>query len=286
MSSGTVVATTTGNVTAVQKRPEENYTTITIFPTAGAVAYTTTTFTVEASVDGTNYEQVAVVDLKTGLLVAGGTSIAPTNGTTRSFAFPNAQNYTRVRVNVGAIASGSASFTVISAAIEGTPLFTSVAGAAGSFTNVVASGTLAVTGASTLSGGATISGVRAAQTTAVATTGATTVLLADSGGIFNIDQDAAFDIDLPSPTSGAGCVYTFVVGDAGANDVTITVAGAAATFIGTIQIDGATTTATGSTLTFVSGSASVGDTIVVKSISTTLYHVQAIAIAAGGITAA
>lgn len=131
-----------------------------------------------------------------------------------------------------------------------------------------------------------IRGLRTTQTTAVAITGATTLTLADSGGIWTVSQGAAYDIDLPSPTSGPGCTYFFSLTAAGANNVTITVAGAAATFVGSITIDGATIVATGSTLTFATGASSLGDSIEVRSIATNLYHVRAIASAAGGITIA
>jgi hypothetical protein len=135
--------------------------------------------------------------------------------------------------------------------------------------------------------GKPLQGLQTASSTAAAITAATTLTLADSGGVFNIDQDAAFDIDLPSPTTGAGCRYTFVITDAGANNVTITVAGDAATFVGTIVNDVTSVVpATGSTLTFASGTAAVGDNIEIVSISTGLYLVRAVSSAAGGITVA
>lgn len=129
-------------------------------------------------------------------------------------------------------------------------------------------------------------GLRTRQSTAVAITGATTLKLSDSGGIFTVSQGAAYDIDLPSPTSGPGCTYVFSLTAPGANNVTLTVAGSAATFVGTIQIDGTTIAATGSTLTYATGASALGDTIIVRSIATNLYHVQAVASAAGGITIA
>lgn len=136
-------------------------------------------------------------------------------------------------------------------------------------------------------GTVTIQGARmAAGTTASAITGATTLTLADAGGVFEIDQDAAFDIALPDPTTGAGCRYTFVISDAGANNVTISTNGSS-TFIGTIVNDVTSVIpATGSTLTFATGTAAVGDTIEAISISTSLYLIRAVTSAAGGITVA
>lgn len=135
-------------------------------------------------------------------------------------------------------------------------------------------------------GVAGITNLKVKQSTAVAITGATTLVLADSGGIFTVSQAAAYDIDLPSPTTGAGATYFFSLTAPGANAVTLTVAGSAATFVGSIQIDGATVVATGSTLTFASGAASLGDSISVRSIATNLYHVVCMGAAAGAITIA
>ncbi len=135
-------------------------------------------------------------------------------------------------------------------------------------------------------GVAGIQNLKVKQSTAVAITGATSIALADSGGHFSVSQASAYDIDLPSPTTGAGATYFFYLTGAAANNVTLTVAGSAATFVGTITIDGATIVATGSTLTFASGASALGDSIMVRSIATNLYHVVAIASAAGGITIA
>lgn len=126
---------------------------------------------------------------------------------------------------------------------------------------------------------------RTAGTTAVAITGATALALNDSGGIFTVSQAAAYDIDLPSPTTGPGLLYVFSLTAAGANNVTITVLGGAATFVGTIVNDVTSVLpATGSTLTFATGAAALGDTIIIRSIATNLYHVQAVTSTAGGIT--
>lgn len=130
---------------------------------------------------------------------------------------------------------------------------------------------------------------RVAGTTAVTITGAgqKTLSLNDSGGIFAVTQNAAYDIDLPSPTTGPGLEFIFYLTGPAANSVTITVAGSAATFVGTIVNDVTSVVpATGSTLTFASGSAALGDTIIIRSISTGLYHVQAVSSTAGGITIA
>lgn len=186
---------------------------------------------------------------------------------------------------------GAASVTGgIGGATSGTGGAVSVAGGAGTAGN--ANG-----GAVTIKGGephgtgaqgtVTIEGARmAAGTTAVAITGATTLTLADSGGIFTVSQGAAYDIDLPSPTTGAGLRFLFQLIGAAANAVTVTVAGGAATFEGTIQTDAACIVATGSTLTFASGTAALGDWIEAISTSTTKYFIRAMSSANTGITVA
>jgi hypothetical protein len=138
-----------------------------------------------------------------------------------------------------------------------------------------------------VSGAASVQGLRTSSSTAAAITGATALTLADSGGVFSVSQAAAYDIDLPSPTTGPGCRYVFYLTGAAANNVTITVAGGAATFVGTIVNDvTSVVAATGATLTFASGVAALGDTIEIISISTSLYLVRAVSSANGGITVA
>ena len=126
----------------------------------------------------------------------------------------------------------------------------------------------------------------AAGTTAVAITSATTLTLADSGGIFTVAQSSAYDIDLPSPTTGAGLRFLFQLVSPGANAVTVTVAGGAATFEGSIQTDAACIVATGSTLTFASGVALLGDWIEAISTGTGKYFIRATSSANVGITIA
>jgi hypothetical protein len=127
-------------------------------------------------------------------------------------------------------------------------------------------------------------GLRTRSSTAVAITGATTLTLADSGGIFTVGQGSAYDVDLPSPTSGPGCSYFFSLTAPAANNVTVTVAGAAATFVGSVITEGKIVVATGSTLTFASGVAVLGDSIEIRSIATNLYHVRAVSSIVDGIT--
>lgn len=136
-------------------------------------------------------------------------------------------------------------------------------------------------------GAASIRGQRNSTTSATIINAATVLTLADAGGIFTVNQGTAYDIDLPSPTSGAGCRYMFQLVSPGANAVTITVLGGAATFEGVIVNDVTSVIpATGNTLTFASGTAALGDCIEVISTATNKYFVRAITSAAGGITIA
>jgi len=85
--------------------------------------------------------------------------------------------------------------------------------------------------------GEIVTGAQFKSSRATAITAAATLAIADSGGIFTVAQSSAYDIDLPSPTVGAGLRYLFQLVSPGAFNVTITVAGAAATFEGTIIND-------------------------------------------------
>lgn len=150
------------------------------------------------------------------------------------------------------------------------------------------SGSIAIRAGATVAGTrgqVTVTGIRTAGDSPAAITAARVLSLADSGGVFSVSQGAAYDIDLPSPTTGPGLTYDLVLGTAGANNVTVTVLGGAATFVGTIINDVTSVIpATGSTLTFPSGVSALGDNIQIRSISTTLYLVRAVTSAAGGIT--
>lgn len=165
---------------------------------------------------------------------------------------------------------------------------TIVGGNAGSGGNVsggnvgLAGGTGTGTG---IRGVVNVTGFRGNAVSPAAITTTTTLIQADSGGVFSVSQASAYDIDLPSPTTGAGLMFDFYLTGPAANNVTITVLGAAATFVGTIVNDVTSVIpATGSTLTFASGAAALGDNISIRSISASLYLVRAVTSAAGGIT--
>lgn len=150
------------------------------------------------------------------------------------------------------------------------------------------SGSIAIRAGATVAGTrgqVAITGIRTAGDGVAAITAARILSLADSGGVFSVSQGAAYGIELPSPTTGPGTNYDFYLTAPGANNVTLAVTGAAATFVGTIINDVTSVIpATGSTLTFPSGVSALGDNIQIRSISTTLYLVRAVTSAAGGIT--
>ncbi len=177
----------------------------------------------------------------------------------------------------------------VGGATSGTGGAVAIAGGAGSGGNANG-GAVTIKGGEPNGSGAqgtvTIEGARmAAGTTAAAITSATVLTLADSGGIFTASQAAAYDIDLPSPTTGPGLSFEFSLTGAASNDVTVTVAGSAATFVGILQNDvTGTVPCTGSTLTYKSGVSALGDMIQIRSIATNLYRVYAACSANGGIT--
>lgn len=188
-------------------------------------------------------------------------------------------------VTVGAVENATAAINIGSNAVA-QPINVGTAGAR-SITIGNTTGATTVT-VNVGTGGARVNGLRTtAATTAAAIAGATALAINDSGGIFTVSQAAAYDIDLPSPTVGAGLSYRFFLGTAGANSVTITVLGGAATFIGTIANDiTSVIPCTGATITFVTGTAALGDSVEIFSLTTGLYGVRAITSAAGGITIA
>lgn len=148
MSYGTQAITGTGTpTTPYQKETAENVVTITICGTTAS--YTGVTFTFEASVDNTNWNQIAVIDNGTGALVTAGTSISPSNSSTYSWTLPLALNYVGVRANVSAYSTGTANLKFFGITEVNGPILATTVATTGSFTNVTASGTLAVTGAAT-----------------------------------------------------------------------------------------------------------------------------------------
>ena len=187
----------------------------------------------------------------------------------------------------GAVLSGNVAITT--GTVGGTGTTGTVAITTGVPVGAGVSGNITLTpGTSTgTRGTVTATGFRTASDSNGTINAVRVLTLADSGGVFAVSQAGAYDIDLPSPTSGSGCTYQFVLNGAAANSVTITVLGGAATFIGTITNDVTSVIpATGSTLTFVSGTAAVGDNILITSVAPNLYLVRAVTSTAGGITIA
>lgn len=209
------------------------------------------------------------------------------SGTAGNLIIANAASSTILTLNPGE--SGAVGCNATPAWVrvfEATPALADF-GSTGMKADVVAESTSAagVTVDGLLIKDAAIRGLQTVGSGAAAITTTRVMTLADAGGVFSVAQSSAYDIDLPSPTSGPGCRYLFYLTAPGAFNVTITVAGSAATFVGTIANDVTSVIpATGSTLTFATGASALGDTIEINSISTGLYHVRAISSAAGGIT--
>ncbi len=306
--------TTTGSVTLTKPTSD----TLASFAISGT--YGTVTFVLEGSLDGTNFAPLAAVDKSTGAVVT--STVSPGDNTTRVYDVPCA-SIGPVRLKVTAISTGQLDVSAYSGSYVGIPSVSVVSNTTFGATSMNADLTLSsganlvltgTTGQSEINltdnladacsvnipSGADLIvftttdnaeavatlGHRNTQSTAVAITSATALKLSDSGGVFTMAQSSTYDVDLPSPTSGAGCKYFFHLTAPGAFSPTITVLGGAATFVGTITIDGATIPATGSTLTFATGASVLGDSIEIRSLATNLYHVRAFASGTGGITIA
>lgn len=190
-------------------------------------------------------------------------------------------------LNTGALPTGLISLTT---GQTGTGVTGNVTITTGLATGAGTSGNVMLTPGTTVAGTrghVTALGLQTVSDGVTAIAAGRVMTLADSGGVFSVSQVGAYDIDLPSPTSGAGCRYLFYLGTAAANSVTITVLGGAATFVGTIVNDVTSVLpATGATLTFVTGTAALGDTIEITSVAANLYLVRAVSSAVGGITIA
>lgn len=189
---------------------------------------------------------------------------------------------------VGGVTTGTLALST--GTVAGTGTTGSINVTTGNAAGAGTSGSINLTPGTTVAGTRGIvaaTGFQAKSASSAAISSARVLEQADSGGCFTVSQAAAYDIDLPSPTAGAGLSFRFFLGTAAANSVTITVAGGAATFIGTITNDVTSVIpATGSTLTFISGTSALGDNIEVYSVATNLYAVRAVTSAAGGITIA
>jgi len=111
---------------------------------------------------------------------------------------------------------------------------------------------------------------------------ATVLTTNQSGTTFDITQGgAAFAITLPAVAPGLN--YDFVIGTAGAMDVTIVTGDS---YIGTIVNDVASVLpSTGTTLTLVGATTALGDNISIFGLGT-VWRVKAISSVAGGITIA
>lgn len=161
--------TATGTAAALTKPRTETAVLVAVSGTYGSL-----TFTIEGTPDGSNWSSVYAIDGVTGLLVAGGTSISPSDNLEKTWVVPSAANFTGIRVNVSAISSGTARFDFYGSTVV-QQSYNVQSATTGAFTNITASGTLAVTGASTLSGAVSTGALTASS---VAATG--TVALTDN----------------------------------------------------------------------------------------------------------
>lgn len=113
--------TTTGSI--VLTKPESD--TMTQVQITGT--YTSVSFVVEGSIDGTNYDALVSISMDAGTVVSG--TVSPSNSTTRLWRVPS-EGIMKVRVRTTAVGSGSADFYLQSSAYLGLP-FTATAGSGG-----------------------------------------------------------------------------------------------------------------------------------------------------------
>lgn len=138
MQSTTVSITATGNQTAFTQSAADNCMTVGISGTYGTLA-----FTLQGSVDGTNFTNIACLDMATMQVTTGGTSISPSDNATRMFRVPS-ENLVAVRMVVGTLASGTVTAIGRSNRFAGGVFNSSVQ------TNATLTGNSAITGTETI----------------------------------------------------------------------------------------------------------------------------------------
>jgi hypothetical protein len=147
----------------------------------------------------------------------------------------------------------------------------------------VASRNLFANTVSAKTSGSTVT-INGAQFRAGSVSSATTLTAADSGTVYDVSQASAYAITLPAPVAGVN--YTFVLGTAGSNAVTIGTASGNNYFYGVRQnaLTGIAAVSAADTITFVSGTAAVGDRVEIYALSSTKWDVNILCSANGGIT--
>jgi hypothetical protein len=116
---------------------------------------------------------------------------------------------------------------------------------------------------------------------AAAITGARTLALNDSQGIFSVAKTSAYAITLPTPAQGIN--YKFLVIDTGENNVTIS--NGSAHLYGACNVNNTLIAMTGTTITL-AASQTIGDWVQIEGIDATHYLVTGCSIGAGGISIA
>lgn len=148
----TGVSITGTGVYPLVKDPDENFILLSLYPATvangGTGAYAGLTFTVKASPDGSNYSDILVITTASGSPVTGSTTISPSDSTDYTWQIPNMVGFRFLEINVTAYGSGSPTFTIYTFNTPTPPFINSIS-TTGTFTNITASGTLAVAGAST-----------------------------------------------------------------------------------------------------------------------------------------
>lgn len=138
MQTTTVSMTATGNQTAFTQSAADNCMTVGISGTYGTLA-----FTFQGSVDGTNFTNIACLDMASMQVTSGGTTISPSDNATRMFRIPS-ENLVAVRMVIGTLASGTVTAIGRSNRFAGGVFNSSVQ------TNATLTGNSAITGTETI----------------------------------------------------------------------------------------------------------------------------------------
>jgi hypothetical protein len=147
------------------------------------------------------------------------------------------------------------------------------------------SGDINITPGSTVGGtaGSTlVSGLRSvALVTAGQILGATTLVAADSGGVFTISQATGYTVVLPDPTI-TGMKFNFMVDVPGGNTVVINTP--AGSIEGSLVLDASVVVATGTNINFLTGAALIGDNLELHSVGG-IWFARGVSSAAAGMSA-
>lgn len=206
--------------------------------------YGTVTFSFEGAIDGTNVFPIAAFSEVDQTIVAGTSTISPTDNTTRTWILPCA-GLSVVGVNVTAVGSGTATFTFTSGSYVGQPIV------ATTNTNNTTSGNQGVTGTLTVTSsnasaltvglnGATNPAFQVDASTGSSATGIKVKSAAAGGGVAVSVVSSGTNENVKYDAKGSGTVS---IGSVSTGNVLLTGGGGIVVVSGTLTAGGLTTCA-------------------------------------------